>query len=169
MPLFTKGTSFSPSPLLPPPLSSPCLSHPLQNLDRLIRSNASDHFRRLESLLAALPQRCLFMAAYCSRSLNREQARMGGGLGAVRLLGLGAPGLGGDSGGGALDDLPEMYRYGRLARGSGGGSQRKSSKGRMLARMLPNHVELHPPNQDSQVGGGAEVVDWAGLFSMPGA
>lgn len=43
--------------------------------------------------------------------------------------------------------MPELYsRYGRMARGSG----RKGSKGRQLARLLPNHIELHPPNAESQ-------------------
>lgn len=56
--------------------SSPC---PRQNLDRLLRTHATDHFRKLEALLAALPPRCLLFAGYCSRSLARAEAKREGG------------------------------------------------------------------------------------------
>jgi hypothetical protein len=60
----------------------------LQNMDRLIRSQAADHFRKLEALLAQLPQRCLIFACYCSRTLAREKAAAGGmgGLGGGMLV-----------------------------------------------------------------------------------
>ena len=64
----------SSSPLYP-------LHAALQNLDRLIRSQATDHFRKLEALLGTLPPRCLIFACYCSRSLAREKAGGPGGIG----------------------------------------------------------------------------------------
>jgi hypothetical protein len=154
-----------------PPWKNPCLCSPpvppwlLQNLDRLLRSHATDHFRKLEALLAALPPRCLFFAGYCSRSLARAEAKKGGSSGGPpglsRLFGsLGGfdsgggdsmGGLGGGGGGGA-DDSSSLYD--RLLMRGGARPRSKSTKGKQLSKMLPNHVELHPPNQDIHVSAG---------------
>lgn len=116
----------------------------IQNLDRLLRTHATDHFRKLEALLASLPPRCLLFGGYCSRSLARAEAkREGGPPGLSRLFGS----LGGDAAFGAPDDLSLLDRFGR---GPGSRSQRKSTKGKVLSKMLPNHLELHPPNHESQ-------------------
>lgn len=118
---------------------------PLQNLDRLLRTHATDHFRKLEVLLAGLPPRCLLFAGYCSRSLARSEAkREGGPPGLPRFFGSLSDGLGA---GGMGDELSMLDRFGR----GPGRTQRKSTKGKLLSKMLPNHLELHPPNQDSHV------------------
>jgi hypothetical protein len=133
-------------------------------LDRLLRSHATDHFRKLEALLAALPPRCLFFAGYCSRSLARAEAKKGGSSGGPpglsRLFGslggfdsgggdsMGGLGGGGGGGGGA-DDSSSLYD--RLLMRGGARPRSKSTKGKQLSKMLPNHVELHPPNQDIHV------------------
>jgi hypothetical protein len=126
----------------------------IQNLDRMLRTHATDHFRKLEALLALLPPRCLLFGGYCSRSLTRPEAkgREGGPPGLSRLFGsLGDP-LGGfgDEGGGSLLD-----RFGRGAMGR----QRKSTKGKLLSKMLANHLELHPPNQESQTKAWKKMVE----------
>ena len=59
-------------------------------------------------------------------------------------------GLGGGGGGGGDDSS----LYDRLLMRGGARPRSKSSKGKLLSKMLPNHVELHPPNQDSHVGAG---------------
>lgn len=104
---------------LPPPPAP-------QSMDRLIRSQAADHFRKLEALLAGLPQRCLVFACYCSRTLAREKAGGSGGPGG----GMFPSRLG-------LDMLPgydEMTGWlDRLGRGGGSKAQRKSSKVRGAA------------------------------------
>jgi hypothetical protein len=46
------------------------------------------------------------------------------------------------------DELGFLDRLGR----GGGRGQRRSVKGRLLARMLPCHLELHPPNLEAHVG-----------------
>lgn len=99
-----------------------------QNLDRLLRSHAADHFRKLEALLASLPPRCLLFAGYCSRSLARAEAkgREGGGPPSIsRIFGLGGdsvfPGAGDDAGG-MLD---------RFGRAPGVGRARKSTKAKV--------------------------------------
>lgn len=104
-----------------------------QNLDRLLRTHATDHFRKLEALLAALPPRCLLFGGYCSRSLARAEAkgREGGPPGLSRFFsGLG--GAGGDSGLGGLGDEAGslLDRFGRGG-GAGAGRQRKSTKGKV--------------------------------------
>lgn len=48
--------------------------------------------------------------------------------------------------GGAEDFLYD--RFGRHAPGQ----RSKSTKGKLLSKMLPNHLELHPPNHEAQVG-----------------
>ncbi len=108
-------------------LRSPALLR-AQNLDRMLRTHATDHFRKLEALLAQLPPRCLLFGGYCSRSLMRPEAkgRDSGPPGLSRLFGsLGDP-LGGfgDEGGSLLD------RFGRGAMGR----QRKSTKGKVGCR-----------------------------------
>lgn len=95
-------------------------------MDRMLRTHATDHFRKLEALLATLPARCLLFGGYCSRSLMRPEAkgRDGGPPGLSRLFGsLGGDPLGGfgDEGGSLLD------RFGRGTMGR----QRKSTKGKV--------------------------------------
>jgi hypothetical protein len=123
-----------------------------QNLDRLLRTHATDHFRKLEALLAALPPRCLLFGAYCSRALSRSEAKKeGGGPNLSRLfgsLGGGDTGMGGGGGGGGGSE--DMTILDRLGKGAGRGP-RKSVKGKALSKMLPNLMELHPPNQDCYV------------------
>ncbi|KAL4449051.1 hypothetical protein ABPG77_007768 [Micractinium sp. CCAP 211/92] len=136
----------------------------VQNLDRLLRTHATDHFRKLESLLAALPPRCLLFAGYCSRSLARAEAkREGGPTSFSRLfLGGGEGKFGGGGGGGGrpgseshlLDDF--LYdRFGRRAPGQ----RSKSTKGKLLSKMLPNHLELHPPNHEAQAKAWKRMVE----------
>lgn len=156
------------------PACLPAFTRGLQNLDRLLRTHATDHFRKLEALLASLPPRCLLFAGYCSRSLARAEAKREGGPQSLsRFFG----GLGGDTGfggggggsaaGGGGDDLALLDRFGR---GPGCG-QRKSTKGRLLAKMLPNHLELHPPNQEAHVCAygcprGLRLLSWPGQLGM---
>jgi hypothetical protein len=124
----------------------------VQNIDRLLRTHASDHFRKVEALLAALPPRCLVFAAYCSRALAPRAApssKRDGPTSFARLFGsldayAGGPGSGGD----------EPSLFDRFGRGGGGGrGGRRSTKAQLLARMLSNALELHPPNQAQLVSG----------------
>lgn len=62
-----------------PPLRRLLFAPLWQNLDRLLRTHAVDHFRKLDALLAGLAPRCLLFAGYCSRSLARAEAKREGG------------------------------------------------------------------------------------------
>ena len=126
----------------------------VQSLDRLLRTQATDHFRKLEALLATLPSRCLLFGGYCSRSLARSESKREGGPPSLsRFFG----GLGGGDGmgsamgggGGGGDELSLLDRFGR----GPGRSQRRSTKGK-LSKLLPNHLELHPPNNEAHVSAG---------------
>lgn len=56
-----------------------------------------------------------------------------------------APAVDAGAFGGAEDFLYD--RFGRRTPGQ----RSKSTKGKLLSKMLPNHLELHPPNQEAHV------------------
>lgn len=119
-------TNRAPQTALFSPPSLPPFLVDCQNLDRMLRTHATDHFRKLEALLASLPPRCLLFGAYCSRSLARPESkgREGGPPGLSRLFG----GLGGDPLGGFGDEggsLLDRFGRGPVSR------QRKSAKGKV--------------------------------------
>ncbi|KAL4422596.1 hypothetical protein ABPG75_008793 [Micractinium tetrahymenae] len=123
----------------------------VQNLDRLLRTHATDHFRKLEALLASLPPHCLLFAGYCSRSLARTEAKREGGPTSFSRLFLG----GGDGAFGGAED----FLYDRFGRRGPGPRSSKSTKGKLLSKMLPNHVELHPPNQETHAKAWKKMVE----------
>lgn len=107
------------------------------NVDRLFRSHAIEHFKKFQDLLKTLPSNCMFIGAYCARSLAREQKGSSGGGGGSGGMGMV---LFGGGGGGGNDDLPSFL----ADRGRSHG--RRGLKSRLLTRLLPAHIELYPPN-----------------------
>ncbi|GAB4815199.1 hypothetical protein N2152v2_002245 [Parachlorella kessleri] len=125
----------------------------IQNMDRLIRSQAADHFRKLEAFLAQLPPQCLIFACYCSRTLGREKPGAPGGGGGTMMIGSRLP----------MELLPSIDEvagiFDRLGRGPPGKSQKRSSKGKLLAKMFPNSIELFAPNQEAHAKEWRKMVD----------
>ncbi|KAL4530815.1 hypothetical protein Ndes2526B_g09205 [Nannochloris sp. 'desiccata'] len=142
----------------------------LPNLDRMIKGNDTDTFRRLkERLTTSLPARCLFIGGYCTRSLSKEKSSSGP-SGLSMLFGGGAGGGGSRGGGsdslgvGSGDDIPTPWyeRFGGGGSGPGSGRMGRSRgniKGRAFASMFPNTVELHPPHHDGAAKAWKKMLD----------
>ena len=136
----------------------------LPNMDKMIRSNNVDQFRRIRARLLSLPPRCLFIGGYCSKSLAKEKPSSHSGL---SMLFGGSRGGNNDSlgvGSGGEDDFPPPWLE-RLGGGGGGGGGGRLARGRSILKgaqfsiMLPNTIEMHPPHIDSAIKGWKKMID----------
>jgi SpoVK/Ycf46/Vps4 family AAA+-type ATPase len=140
----------------------------LPNMDKMIRSQDVDTFRRLkERLISSLPARCLFIGGYCTRSLSKEKSERGP-SGLSMLFGGGGSGGAGGGGGsseslgvGSGDDHPMHWLDRGFLGGPGAGRMRSRglNKGRLFAAIFPNSVELHPPHNDGAAKAWKKMTD----------